>query len=88
MRMKYRTFSVRIPEEIARLLDADAQRRFFKNHARTQLITEILVERYREELKEFTAKSRRRVRRARPKRSADSERAKEQVTGFPEEAQG
>lgn len=47
--MNYRTFSIRLPEEIAIKLDAEARQRFFKNRGRTQLLVEILSLRYLEE---------------------------------------
>ena len=57
--MKYRTFTLRVPEEIAEILDVDARRRYFKNHARTQLIIEILRERYGEEIEKAKRRERR-----------------------------
>jgi hypothetical protein len=48
-----------MPEEIAEILDVDARRRYFKNHARTQLIIEILRERYGEEIEKAKRRERR-----------------------------
>jgi hypothetical protein len=80
--MKYRTFTIRIPEEIARILDAEARRRYYKNHGRTQLMTEILLERYRDEMEQVKKKPRRRS------RTAKILPARELATGFPEASQG
>lgn len=51
--MTHRAFTIRLPEEIARLLDEEARDRYFKTSGRTQLLIEILLDRYREQLKDL-----------------------------------
>lgn len=60
--MTHRAFTIRLPEEIAKLLDEEARARYFKTSGRTQLLIEILLDRYREQLKDLTQPRRSRKR--------------------------
>ena len=66
--MRYRTFSIRLPEELAIKLDAEARQRFFKHRGRTQLLVEILTSRYEDEQSKQVSR-RKGVTKTRPKKS-------------------
>lgn len=42
--MEYKTFSLRLPAELVKVLDAQALQRFRKQNGRNQIITDILLD--------------------------------------------
>ena len=58
--MRYRTFSIRLPEQLAIKLDAESRKRFFKKRGRTQLLVEILTSRYEDELSKLASRRKKR----------------------------
>ena len=58
--MRYRTFSIRLPEQLAIKLDAESRKRFFKKRGRTQLLVEILTSRYEDELSKQASRRKKR----------------------------